>query len=274
MESPSKEDIITTSPRVLFGRAVREARLAAGLSQKKLAPKIPLVVSALSMIENGVRWPSPEVAKRLDGILGTSLMKLRERLEQEHAMIPGWFRPWVEIEQEADTLRGWHPLMVPGLLQTADYARAILWSRPGATTGSVEKALEARMKRQVILKRERPPLLWVVLDEGILLKPVGSRDMMVAQMGHLLETAKHPNVTIQVLPYAAHSMAGLMGGFVLAQQPGKPDTVYLQTAVRGQVLEAPTDVKIASMWYEAIRADSLSQRESLVLIEKRMQSWT
>ncbi|MEV8633074.1 DUF5753 domain-containing protein [Streptosporangium sp. NPDC051023] len=191
-----------------------------------------------------------------------------------NAKIPPWFREWVEIEQQAESFRAWHPLTVPGLLQTEGYARAILRGKPGVSSASAENSLSSRMERQAVLRRENPPMLWVVIDEGVLLRPVGSDEVMLGQLDHLLESAQQPHITIQVLPYIARATTGLLGGFVIAQSKGMVDTVYLQSALRGHTTDQPGEVRETLTWYEAIRAEALSQRESLVLIEEKRSRWT
>ncbi|MEV8630417.1 DUF5753 domain-containing protein [Streptosporangium sp. NPDC051023] len=190
------------------------------------------------------------------------------------AQLPAWFRPWVEIEQEADTLRTWQPLVVPGLLQTEDYARSILRGAPRASTEWIEKNVAMRLDRQRILERDDPPMLWAILDEGVLGRLVGSRPIMAAQLDHLLGMAQRPCVTIQVLPFKAASTTGLLGGFFVAQTKGLTNTVYMESAGQGQVSDRPGDVAGIVTDYEAIRAEALPQSVSRELIEEMREQWT
>ncbi len=128
------------SPRIRFGTELRKFRLAAGFSQRKLSEAIRLSISQLSMLENGHRAPTLALAAKVDEALnlGTTLTGLLDRLNRAEAQLPRWFRPWLEFEREAESLRIWEALIVPGLLQTEDYARAILSRKPGATAEQVE----------------------------------------------------------------------------------------------------------------------------------------
>ncbi|MEU1882058.1 helix-turn-helix transcriptional regulator [Streptosporangium sp. NPDC020072] len=263
------------SPSAYFGYELRKYRTAAKLSQTALANRIGYSYGLVSMTETGRRAPTDDFVRRCDEALELegALSRLKAMIDNMVAKIPPWFREWVEIEQQAESLRTWEPLTVPGLLQTEGYARAVLSGKPGVSSEAVENALASRMERQGVFRREKPPMFWVVMDEGVLMRPVGSDEVMLRQLDHLLEMAKLPHITIQVLPYVARSTTGLLGGFVIAQTVGMADTVYLQSALRGQTTDQPSEVKETLTWYEAIRAESLSQRESLVLIEEKRSRW-
>ncbi|WP_326637945.1 helix-turn-helix transcriptional regulator [Streptosporangium sp. NBC_01755] len=202
----------TTSPVAFFGFELRRYRQEAGLSQEKLAKLIGYSLGTVSMVETGRRPPTEDFVKRCDEALGVggALIRIKEMIDNVAAQLPAWFRPWAEIEQAAESLRTWQPLLVPGLLQTADYARSIFSGGPRASAESVERDLAARLDRQLILEREDPPMLWVVLDEGILSRLVGSRPTMAGQLDYLLEMACRPHVTIQILPFEACSTTGLL----------------------------------------------------------------
>ncbi|MFG1709934.1 DUF5753 domain-containing protein [Nonomuraea sp. M3C6] len=118
-------------------------------------------------------------------------------------------------------------MLVPGLLQTEQYARAVLRAEPGATEEKVEEALKARLRRQSIYGRPNPPMVQFVMDEGILYRPVGGEAVMYQQLTHLLTMMDHPNITIQVVPLSVGVNCGLMGGFAIAHVPRSPDTAYL-----------------------------------------------
>jgi hypothetical protein len=165
--------------------------------------------------------------------------------------------------------------MIPGLFQTEDYARAILSGEPGVEPEQIEEQVTARMERQSILKRTKPPMLWVVLDEGILHRPIGGSAMMLAQLNHLIDLTQAPRITIQVLPLNAYSTPGLLGGFAIARTQGIPDTAYIESAgILGRVTERPEDVSALTFRYEGIRAEALSQRESMKMIKEATQRWT
>ncbi|RCG32670.1 XRE family transcriptional regulator [Sphaerisporangium album] len=262
------------SPTALFGFELRKLRKERRWSQLRLARAVPYSVGTISMIETAKRSPSEAFARHCDEALeaGGALMRLWPMVNRSSA--PLWFRPWLDVEATAEALSTWEPLMIPGLLQTEDYARAILSGDVGVTTEQVEEQVVARMERQSILRRPKPPLLWFVLDEAVLHRPVGTVAVMAAQLDHLLEAAKSSSVTIQVLPYKAFSTTGLAGGFVIAQADGVADTAYVESAgILGRVTERAEDIRTLRFRYDGIRSEALPQRESLELIKEAVRRW-
>ncbi|MET8334164.1 helix-turn-helix domain-containing protein [Streptosporangium canum] len=275
---PTYEPDPYISTRIRFGTELRKFRLAAGFSQRKLGEAIHLSISQLSMIENGHRAPTLKLAGKVDEALnlGTTLTGLLDRLNRAEAQLPRWFRPWLDFEREAEALRVWEALMVPGLLQTEDYARAILSSKPGTTAEQAEEKVAARMERQRILRRPMPPMLWVVLDEGVLHRPVAGPDVMRGQFEHLLEAGESLRISLQVLPYAALNVLGLLGSFTIADLPrGNRPVAYIDSqSMEDRVSDRSHDMRNLAFRYDAIRADALSRRESLSLIKETMRRWT
>jgi len=169
------------------------------------------------------------------------------------------------------TLRTYQPLLVPGLLQTEDYARAILAVRPDREQDDLDEQVAARLARQTILERA---YLWCVLDEGVLRRDIGGSKVMHAQLERLAASAEYPRVTIQVIPGAiAH--AGLLGGFVVADLDGKPPMIYLETAAEGQVTDSPSVVGHVALRFDRLRAEALPWGASRDLIRKVAEDkWT
>ncbi|MFF5212412.1 helix-turn-helix domain-containing protein [Streptosporangium sp. NPDC000396] len=268
---------MAVTPRTYFGTELRKHRNKARLSQRQLCARINLSVSQLSMLENGHRAPNRPLAQAIDQALGlgTSLADLVDRLDRAANQVPDWFRPWVEVEQEAEVLRSWEPLIVPGLLQVEGYARALLSGEPGVTSERAEEHMTARLERQHILRRTTPPMFWVVIDEGVLHRTIGDPGVMKEQLTHLLEVGQSPWISIQVLPESARNTAGLLGGFLLAELPEANDTAYIESqGITGRVTERSGEVRALAFKYEVIRADALSRRESLNLIKEKMRRWT
>ncbi|WP_433246481.1 helix-turn-helix domain-containing protein [Streptosporangium sp. CA-135522] len=267
-----------TSTRIQFGIELRKFRLMSGFTQRKLCTAIHLSVSQLSMLENGHRAPNRELACKMDGVLGlgTTLVDLLDRLNRTADQLPRWFRPWLEFEREAEALRMWEPLMVPGLLQTEDYARAILSHSPGVTAEQAEENVIARMDRQGILRRPTPPMLWVILDEGVLHRPIAGAEVMKGQFEHLLEVGESRSISIQVLPHEACNVVGLLGGFVVADMPrNAPPVAYIDSQSTGdRVSERVEEVEGLAFRHDLIRVDALSRRQSLDMIKETMRKWT
>ncbi|MFJ2030824.1 helix-turn-helix domain-containing protein [Streptosporangium sp. NPDC087985] len=275
---PTPEPDPYTSTRIQFGLELRKCRIMSGFTQKKLCTAIHLSISQLSMLENGHRAPNRDLACKIDDTLGlgTALVDLLDRLERAAAQIPRWFRPWLEFERTAESLCIWGPLIVPGLLQTEDYARAILSRNPGITAQQVEENVAARIDRQSILRRPKPPMLWVVLDESVLQRPIADSAVMKDQFQHLLEVAESPRISLQVLPYSARSVVGLLGGFTVADMPrSRPSVAYIDSQTIGdRVSERNEEIKRLEFRYDLIRVDALSRYESLGMIKESMQKWT
>ncbi|MFF5212933.1 helix-turn-helix transcriptional regulator [Streptosporangium sp. NPDC000396] len=263
-------------PNAQFGVLLREHRIASGMRQKDLAVKLGWSVSRISMIERGERQAKEEFASRVDNALNTggTLLTAWHKANEQATRLPTWFRRWVEIEQGANALLTWQPLIIPGLLQTVDYARAILSGKPGVTQDRVETALAARIDRQHILDRDDPPMLWVVVDEGVLTRPIGSEAVMAGQLDHLLAMAERPRVTIQVLPRDSWSTTGLLGAFFIARTRNVQDMAYVESSARGQIIGDPDDVMEITAKYEMIHGEAQTQRVSLDLIRRTRKQWT
>ncbi|WP_440066421.1 helix-turn-helix domain-containing protein [Streptosporangium sp. OZ121] len=272
------ETPLKVSPRHHFGQELRRLRNAAQMSQKQLARLIPLATSQLSMIETGARPASPEVAAKLDEALGTgtTLVDLLETLDRAASQVPRWFRPWVEFEQEATELHVWELAVMPGLLQTEGYARALIGRDFKVKREHIDELVDARMERQEILRRDEPPMLWIVVDEAVLQRPIGSPEVMSAQLKHLLDVGDQPNISLQVLPFTAHSVAGLLGAFAVAELPaGAPPVAYVESQPAGnRITERTSDVRALAFRHSVIRSDALSRRESLNMIKERINLWT
>jgi Domain of unknown function (DUF5753) len=130
------------------------------------------------------------------------------------------------------------------------------------------------MERQAILGRDNPPLLWVVLDEGVLRRPVGGAGVMEAQVDHLVQMAERPNVVIQVIPRDVGAHEGLLGAFVIADFAKAPSIVYLETALTGLVVERPQDVSAVTLRYETLKTEALPRAASLELLREVAKTWT
>lgn len=143
----------------------------------------------------------------------------------------------------------------------------------GASEDEIDQMVSARMERQAILDRDEPPLLWVVLDEGVLCRPVGGPDVM-GQVEHLIETAQRASVVVQVIPGAVGAHEGLAGAFVIADFQAAPSIVYLETALTGLVVERPADVSAVTLRYETLKTEALPRAASLELLREVAKTWT
>jgi hypothetical protein len=134
--------------------------------------------------------------------------------------------------------------------------------------------LNARLERQAILDRPKPPLLWVVLEEAVLRRPISGREIMRAQVEHLIEMNRRPNIMIQIVPQTVGAYQGVNGSFVIADIPNAPSIVYLETALTGFIIERPDHVAEIKLSYETLRAEALSPAASVSRMEELAKSWT
>jgi Domain of unknown function (DUF5753) len=156
-------------------------------------------------------------------------------------------------------------------VQTEDYARAVLsW---GPLRGNVDDDVRARMDRQEILNRDSPPELWVLLAESAVRRRVGSAEIMRAQLKHLAELSRRPNITVQVVPDDADAYGGLSGGFAVATVEPSGGLVYLETGLRGMTIQDPTMIKSAGQMYEHLRAEALAKRPTYDLLAEAGETW-
>jgi transcriptional regulator with XRE-family HTH domain len=159
-------------------------------------------------------------------------------------VLPGWFEAYVGLEQAASVIRVYEPTLVPGLLQTEDYTRAVMQLRHVQAGGSdVERRVALRMARQEFLTQPGAPDLWVALDEAAVCRPVGSCAVRRVQLQHLIEMAQRPNITLQVVPWQVGGPAAVSGPFTILRfaEPGVPDVVYLEHLASACYLEKERD---------------------------------
>jgi transcriptional regulator with XRE-family HTH domain len=257
---------------------VRFYREKAGLSRIELGRLICKSASLIEAIELGTRTATAEVTADLESVLGMggALAELRKQMSDglSTQVYPAWFADWPEKEAAASALRTFEPLIVPGLLQTEDYARAIFRTRLNLTDEEIEEMVSARMRRQEVLTREDAPMLWVVLDEGVLRREVGGRHVMCEQVNRLAEAAKRPRVVIQVVPLGVGAYLGLLGAFVIADFELDPSVGYQEMVVGAQPLEEPDHIAALDLTWNTLRSEAQPRAASLVLLEEAAKSWS
>lgn len=249
---------------VAFGKSVRAFRVARGLTQEQLAQMISYSKGWLSNVETGQLRPVRKVVIAIQTALSISdnaLIELYDLLSME--TLPVWLRDWLEEERRASAIRAFQGLVVHGLLQIEDYARALL--------GGNEAALHARMARQERLISDDAPRVMCVMDELALYREIGGPAIMRAQLKHLIECAS-TYATIQVVPSAANPHR--MGSFVIATVDGA-EVAYVDTAIRGMVTNSRDDLRSLNEAWESIRSQSLPVGMSMDLIKKvARERWT
>ena len=268
----------SAGPLDFFGAELRRARTSARLSQEQLGQRLGYSGAQVGKVETGERSPSQDFAEGCDRALDTGglflrIYQLARRWDGPH---PQWFRDWLQAEKEATSLRTWEPILVPGLLQTADYARALFRGWRSASDDELAELVNARIERQSILDRPTPPELWVVIDEAVLHRLIGSQQVMHDQLLHLAHCACRNGITIQVVPADAGAHAGLLGAFIVAGfGEAAPSMLYMETAVEGQTIEKSSLVDRAGSAFDRVRAEALPHKSSREVIEKVAEErWT
>jgi transcriptional regulator with XRE-family HTH domain len=261
------------TPRMFLARELRRAREGKGISRASLANEFYVSEVLVRQWETGHRVPVADHVVKLDEMFGMRGILVRIREELVKASVPlEWFGRWTEIEGRASSLWSFEPMVVPGLLQTEDYARGILVA--ANHLADVEEMVCARMERQKILHREEePPMFIAVIAESVLSQNVGGPETMVGQLTYLAEVARRDNVIIQIVPARAKACAGFTGPFVIANLDGGTDIAYVDNAISGEVAEDPEDLIRLRRMFDVFRADALSQQESQALMTRMAGQW-
>jgi transcriptional regulator with XRE-family HTH domain len=264
-----------TDPKAFLGRELARARKAAGFSsQDALAARLGFDRTVIAKAESGERVPTDEVldawceACDLDRELFGRWAAFARRTD---GPIPSWFESWLEAERQAHMLRIWQPLVMPGLFQTAEYARA-LFLAAGADQDRADDLVTVRLDRQAILERPDPPHVVAVIDESVLHRLIGSPQIMADQLAHLADQAERPNVSVQVLPSQTGANAGLSGAFDLASADGAPEVLRME-AVEDVTVESRSLVRQATNIFVRVQADALPRAASLALIREAAEQW-
>ncbi|MGW2043618.1 helix-turn-helix domain-containing protein [Streptomyces sp. NPDC001858] len=259
---------------MLFGELLRHFREGALLTQDALAGAIPCDRSLVARVEAGTRVPQESFAKKADEVLGTggALMRLWGRVDWypqvEH---PDWFRRWVDMEAQAVALHQYQTMLMPGLLQTPDYARALLSQR--ASGELLENRVRARLSRQPRYLTEGGPTFIAVMDESCLRRVVGSPAVMRDQCAHLLSVGQLPNVRLQIAPAGLYGIQRPTRPVSLIALPDGERWIYTESLTRGHFLNDPDAYAEQSRIYDVLRADTLSARESAALIGQLMEEY-
>ena len=247
-----------TVQRMLVGARLRRLRTEMGLTREEAAEAIRASEWKIHRLENGqVGFKDRDIVDLLRLYQVTDPEEVAEfvTLAREANtpgwwrhygdLLPSWFRTYVDLEAAAALIRTYEGQFVPGLLQTDDYMRAVVrGAHLEDNSEEVGRRVRLRMARQTLLTREQPPRLWAVVDEAALRRPVGGREVMRGQLERLLEASKLPNVTLQVLPFAAGAHAAMVGSFSILRFGDQelPDVVYLEHLTSASYLSKTDEV--------------------------------
>ncbi|MGW2718206.1 helix-turn-helix domain-containing protein [Streptomyces sp. NPDC001492] len=258
----------SASPLDYYGFELRRAREAAGLTQQALGSIVFCTGSLVGQVETTLRVPTREFSERVDAALGTDGTFSRLVGLVLRNQLPSWFQPYAEMEARAAYISTYQCQLIYGLLQTEEYARAVIGVEH---TERLDELVAARQDRQHILQRKEPPVLWVVLDEAVLYREIGGREVMRNQLAYLLSLFGRPWLEIQVLPFSAGQHAAMMGSFNLLRFENDPDLHYSESYDQGHMTANPAVIKERSVGYARLQAAALSPRDSAALIARVME---
>ncbi|MGI5401785.1 helix-turn-helix domain-containing protein [Streptomyces sp. CA-135486] len=258
--------------RLVAGIA-RNMRVKKGWTQEQAGSELGFSGAAVSAMETCAQPASDEMLVALERVLGDGMGIFEQAREYVRLdKYPAQFKDYALLEQKALGLSLYATLVVHGLFQTEEYARALIGGGyPPLSEGRVEELVEVRMARRALFEREPVALIELVLEESVLRRTIGSEEVMRGQMRHLAECARRRNVTLQVLPLdcgLSGEYAGDQGGMELVETPEHDHLVYLESQGESLLIKDPAKVSTCAQRYARIRAQALDPRESLGLIER------
>ncbi|ROT32693.1 helix-turn-helix transcriptional regulator [Micromonospora sp. HM5-17] len=269
-----------------LGIALRHAREAAGFTLEQAADEINSTRSTLSRYENAQTIVSPATVRALLTLYQRPESEIEDMVQlAKEARKPGWWVSYsyildrrtidfIAVEAEATAIANFEPSVVPGLLQTPEYIRAIMRGGPHTLADDeVEQRVQIRLGRQERLKEPDPPIFDAIVDEGALLRPVGGEAVMAAQLRSLLKTSELPNVTIQVIPLRAGYHRGTRGSLHILEfaDPEDPILASVETVAGQLILDRPHDLRTCTKIMEHLRAVALSPAESRDTINRLLK---
>ncbi|MEU2789125.1 helix-turn-helix transcriptional regulator [Streptomyces sp. NPDC007100] len=254
--------------RTAYGEELRKRREAAGLTQEKLSEQVVMSRTHIAHIEAGRRKPAPDDARRLDQVLETGGVFARFLPTLDGRPVAHHFGEVAEFERQATMIREYGATLVPGLLQTKEYARAVFRSYfPPKSDEECDEALVTRLGRARILDAPVYPVLWALLDEAVLRRPIGGPAAMAAQLRHIAGLAARQRVRVHVLPFSAGAHSLLESGTKLMWFDDAPPIAYVEGLYTGTVHDAPSVVFNCQAAYDLALGDAWSHGESLALIK-------
>lgn len=269
MPAPKELDP-SASLAALYGVKLRKLRTRSGWTQRELGDRVPIAHSRIARYELGNETPPEDVCRRLDLLLDADgdLIELWGHVRR--TPFPDWARKFMEYEARATRMRKFSQI-VPGLAQTESYARAVLQAGAIYDDRPAEEKIAARLDRQAILEQDVPPWLGVILDEAVLHRLVGGREVMREQLAHLVSLGERPRVHIQVLPLDSVDPAAMGGSFTLLSLPDGREVAYEEGIIFGRLIEDGDDVLRRAVLYDRLQASALSPVASAELIRTAME---
>jgi transcriptional regulator with XRE-family HTH domain len=276
-----------TVRRRRLGQELRRLRELKGMTAEEVAERLLVSQSKISRLENGRRSISQRDVRDLCGVyevedhrIVDSLMQMAKDSRQQ-----GWWHSfgdipysvYIGLETDAASLRVYDPQVVPGLLQTRQYAEALITGAlPEATPADIDKRVQVRLRRQERIAAEENPLrLWAVLDEAAVRREVGSKQVMIEQLEYLLEMSQLPHVTVQLIPFEMGAHPGVSGQYAILEFPDAADSsvVYIEGVTSDLYLEKAQDVQKYAVMYEHLRAQALNADQTREFISEVVKDY-
>ncbi|GAA2109003.1 helix-turn-helix domain-containing protein [Actinomadura alba] len=257
-----------------FGAELRTHRNKANLSMAQLAAALGCSAQWIGQVELAEKPPSELFALDLDTYFETGgsfhrLWKVIKRAGRSQVLLPG-FPAYIELESQAVLIRSFVTQLVPGLLQTEDYARAVISAWPDPAP--VEERVATRMEQQAILRAETPPYAWFVLDEAVLHRPFGGADVMREQLKLLAGLVTSPYVQVRILPFASMTYAGLDGKFTLLRLGDGTEILYQEGPGFSQLIEDPGTVGDCAARFDLVMGEALPRAASHQMLLRTLEN--
>ncbi|GGV00043.1 transcriptional regulator [Streptomyces albospinus] len=254
---------------VVFGRQLKRLREWAGMERPEFGAKTGYSPATIASFEQGRRIPPPAFIDKADEVLGAHGVLKEMKEEVARAQYPAFFRDAARLEAKAVELHVYATQAVPGLMQTEEYARAVFgMMKPPLDEEVIEQRVAARLARQEIFVRRPTPLLSFVIDESVLLRPIGGRDVLQGQLEQILLIGQQKAVELQVMPLGQVENAGLAGPFTLLETKEGRRIAYVEVQNMSRLHTGRDGVRALEHKYGTLRAQALAPKESLAYVEK------
>lgn len=274
MPAPKELDP-SASLTALYGAKLRKLRLRAGWTQRELGARVHLAHSRIAQFELGKETPAEEISQALDAVLKADGDLHDLWTHARRTPFPDWARKLVEYQTRATAIHHYTAHVIPGLLQTRAYALELFrFGMPWCSAAEHEEKVAARLDRQRLLERGTPPLLWVILDEAVIRRPVGGPAVMREQLAYVLACSERPHIQVQVLPFSAGAHSALGGSLMLLSFERTSDVAYLEGAVAGELVEERARVAQHSYRFDLLQSLALPPAASIVLIRQAMENFS
>jgi transcriptional regulator with XRE-family HTH domain len=250
------------------GLSTTEVARAVGMSQSKISrmenAEIGCYLDDLVTLFDFYRVPEP---RRVELLAWARRAEERGRVQSVNPLLPADWRAWLDFEDEASAVHSYQPLMIPGLLQTAEYANAVIRATtPSLADHQVDEMVASRMARQGRLSRSRPVRLEAIVEEDVLFRPFGDAGASYRQLRHLVDSASRPNITVRLIRRDVELHAGLTGSFVILDYDDEPSLVLLENKVASQFLDDEPQVAAYVESWAVLTELACSEDESADLI--------